>query len=195
MRARESNLPSVSAPPRRAPPKTGANIDPDDDAETRLYRPHLTIPRPNAMTGQTTVPERASLSISGAPRSSPVPRSAPPRSSPRPSTSNHPVTRSGPLFHVPDSLPSVRVRSDSDSELGWMESHRPPAELDDDDDYEAPGLVAQHSRELTLSTRLLMAAVIVATILLVAHEASLSFHLPWLDPRRLLVKLLAWRHR
>jgi len=69
MRARDSNLPSVSAPLRRAPPKTGANIDPDDDAETRLYRPHLTIPRPNAMTGNTTIPERASLTISGAPRS------------------------------------------------------------------------------------------------------------------------------
>src|SRR6266852_3659582 len=85
MRARDSNLPSVSAPPRRAPPKTGANIDPDDDAETRLFRPHLSIPRPNAMTGSTTIPERVSLSISAAPRrSAPVPRSAPSRSSPAP---------------------------------------------------------------------------------------------------------------
>jgi hypothetical protein len=143
------------------------------------------------MTGNTTIPERASLTISGAPR-----RSAPvPRSSPAPTPSHHPVTRSGPLFHLPDSLPSVRVRSDSDSEIEWMDSRRPPGEFDEEGDYDTPGLVAQRTRELTLSTRLLIAAVIVATILLVAHEASLTFHLPWLDPRRLFLKLLAWRHR
>jgi hypothetical protein len=109
------------------------------------------------------------------------------------------VTRSGPLFHVPDSLPSVRVRSDSDSEISMMESRRPPPDVFDDademDGLPAPGLVAQHTRDLTLSTKILIVAVVVLTLLLVSHEAAMSLHLPWLDPRRLFLKLLTVRNR
>jgi len=78
-----------------------------------------------------------------------------------------------------------------------MESRRPP-DFDEEGDLDliqAPGLVARHTRELTLSTKILIAAVVVLMLLLVSHEAAMSLHLPWLDPRRLVVKLFTFRHR
>jgi hypothetical protein len=199
MRSRESHfpdLPPVSPPPHRAPPKTGAGVDPDDDAETRLYQPKgLIIPSRPSRPGDTTVSARGSRSVSAAPRPSVPASDSAARSSKPPSPSAHPVTRSGPLFYVPEDLPSVRVRNDSDSEVSLMESRRPAPEfVDDEEEMQTPGLVATRTRDLTLSTRILIVAVIIAMVLLISHEAAISLHLPWLDPRRLFLKLLTWRH-
>jgi hypothetical protein len=170
MRRRQSHmpgqLPAVAAPPRPSPyPPAESNIpivdddDDDDQAETRLFRPKLDI------TGATTRRERVSSKAPVADRPS------------RPSRPSHSSQRAGALILIPEDVPSVRVRSDSDIEL--MDTRMSEA-----------GIVpARRRRRRSLSSSLLIAGVIIAVAMLVAHELALVLHLPWLDPRSLLTKI------
>jgi hypothetical protein len=79
---------------------------------------------------------------------------------------------------MPGEIPSVRVRSDSDVEL--MDTRMSDA-----------GLVParRRRRSSSLSSNLLIAGVIIAVAMLVAHEVALTLHLAWLDPRTLFGRL------
>jgi hypothetical protein len=151
-------LPAVAAPPRPSPPpdpNIPINLDEDDDdqAETRLFRPKIDIA---ATTRRDRVSSRAPIAD-------------------RPSRTSRPVSRPGALILMPDEIPSVRVRSDSDVELmdTRMSDH---------------GLVPARMRRRSLSSTLLIAGVVIAVVMLVTHELALVLHLPWLDPRNLFVR-------
>ncbi len=166
MRRRQSHmpgpLPPVSAPPRPSPLPPDPNIpvvdleDDDDQAETRLFRPNIDI-------AATTRRERMS---SKAPADRPS----------RPSRPSHSPSRPGALILIPEDVPSVRVRSDSDVEL--MDTRMSEA-----------GIVPARRRRRSLSSSLLIAGVVIAVAMLVAHELALVLHLPWLDPRSFLLKI------
>jgi hypothetical protein len=79
---------------------------------------------------------------------------------------------------MPEDVPSVRVRSDSDVEL--MDTRMSDAGL-------VPA-ARRHHRSLT--STLLIFGVTIAVAMLVTHELALALHLPWLDPRPLLLKLV-----
>jgi hypothetical protein len=96
--------------------------------------------------------------------------------------SRHPATlsRPGALVLIPIDVPSVRERSDSDVEL--MDSR-----------ISDPGLVHPRQRSRPIGKTLLWATITVAVLLFTAHEVSIAFHRPLLDPVSLLRKVVSLR--
>jgi hypothetical protein len=155
-------LPAVSAPPRPSPvsePNIPIDLGGVEDDDDQA---ETRLFRPKIDIAATTKRERYS---SRAP------------SEDRPSRTSRPISRPGALIVMPGEVPSVRVRSDSDIEL--MDTRMSDA-----------GLVpARRRRRRSLSSELLIAGVVIAVAMLVAHEVALTLHLAWLDPRTLFGRL------
>ena len=93
----------------------------------------------------------------------------------RPSNRPGIASRPGALILIPTDVPSVRVRADSDVDLIVTHPSGAPYETE--------------PRRMPFSVKLLIMVVVVAVLVVVAHEITIALHLPWFDSKTLLGKL------
>jgi hypothetical protein len=98
----------------------------------------------------------------------------------RPSKRPGIASRPGALILIPTDVPSVRVRADSDVDL--IVTHPSGAPYYETEPHRMP-----------LAVKLLIMVIAVAVLVVVAHEITVAFHMPWFDSKTLLGKLPSLR--